>query len=270
MSNVSLISNSSSNWTQTANHSLYNVVYVEGRNNKGLNFGPSEPLIIVIEKATDSSNNLLKIHEFELSFDRLSAKQIDATVSTTPVGLAALEQYYDTDLNKNAVVSNYGVTPKNFQLEELSSGFVFDFSYLETVSQTGLTHLMTPLKVSAGTSWVLNSASESVFYSLAYSITGSSASESTLELKVLTDTPSASITGGFSALDGFSVNSFVLDSAGTQFTLYNSASATSANFSIFEYNIGQDLNSDGVIGHAILGLQMALQFLQALTVLAIN
>ena len=125
LSNVSLISNSSSNWTQTANYALYNVVYVEGSNNKGLNFGPSEPLIIVIEKATDSSNNLLKIHEFELSFDRLSAKQIDSTVSTTPVGLAALEQYYDTDLNKNSVVSNYGVTPKNFQLEELSSGFVF-------------------------------------------------------------------------------------------------------------------------------------------------
>ena len=130
LNNVSLISNSSSNWTQTANHSLYNVVYVD-RNNKGLNFGPSEPLIIVIEKATDSSNNLLKIHEFELSFDRLTAKQADATVSTTPVGLAALEQYYDTDLNKNAVVSNYGVTPKNFQLEELTSGFVFDFSYVE-------------------------------------------------------------------------------------------------------------------------------------------
>ena len=55
---------------------------------------------------------------------------------------------------------------------------------------------------------MLNSASESVFYSLAYSVTGSSASESTLELKVLTDAPSASITGGFSALDGFSVNSF--------------------------------------------------------------
>ena len=42
----------------------------------------------------------------------------------------------------------------------------------------------------------------------------------------------------------------MLDSAGTQFTLYNSASATSANFSIFEHNIGQDLNTDGVIGHA--------------------
>ena len=80
LSNVSLISNSSSNWTQTANYALYNVVYVEGSNNKGLNFGPSEPLIIVIEKATDSSNNLLKIHEFELSFDRLSAKPIDSTV----------------------------------------------------------------------------------------------------------------------------------------------------------------------------------------------
>ena len=151
----------------------------------GSNFWPSNPLILVIEKATDSSNNLLKIHEFELSFDRLSAKQINATVSTTPVGLAALEQYYDTDLNKNAVVSNYGVTPKNFQLEELTSGFVFDFPYLETLSQTGLTHLMTPLKVSAGTSWVLNTASESVFYSLAHSISGSSASESTLELKVI-------------------------------------------------------------------------------------
>ena len=80
--------------------------------------------------------------------------------------------------------------------------------------------------------------------------TGSSASESTLELKVLTDAPSASVTGGFSALDGFIVNSLCLDSAGTQFTLYNSASATSTDFSVFEYNIGHDLNSDGVIGHA--------------------
>ena len=32
LSNVSLISNSSSNWAQTANHSIYNVVYVEGVN----------------------------------------------------------------------------------------------------------------------------------------------------------------------------------------------------------------------------------------------
>ena len=51
-------------------------------------------------------------------------------------------------------------------------------------------------------------------------------------------------------LDGFIVNSFSLDSAGTQFTLYNSASATSTDFSVFEHNVGQDLNSDGVIGHA--------------------
>ena len=98
---------------------------------QGLNFGPTNPLILIIEKSSDSSNNLLKINEFELSFDRLTAKQVDATVSIPPVGLAALEQYYDTDLNKNAVVSNYGVTPKNFQLEELTSGFVFDFSYVE-------------------------------------------------------------------------------------------------------------------------------------------
>ncbi|RZP23130.1 MAG: DUF4214 domain-containing protein [Burkholderiaceae bacterium] len=251
LSNISLISNSSSNWAQTANHSLYNVVYVEGRNNKGLNFGPSEPLIIVIEKATDSSNNLLKVHEFELSFDRLSAKQIDATVSTTPVGLAALEQYYDADLNKNSIISNYGTVPKNFELEELSTGYVFDFAYLETISQTGLTHLLTPLKVSAGASWGLNTASETVFYSLAQSIPGSSASASTLELKVLTDAPSASVTGGFSASDGFSVNSFILDSVGSQFTLYNSASATSSDFSVFEYTVGHDLNTDNVIGHAI-------------------
>ena len=30
LSNVSLISNVSSNWAQTSNHSIYNVVYVEG------------------------------------------------------------------------------------------------------------------------------------------------------------------------------------------------------------------------------------------------
>ena len=249
LNDVSLISNTSSNWAQTSNHSIYNVIYIDSAPNQGLNFGPTNPLILIIEKPSDSSNNLLKIHEFELSYDQLTAKQVDATVSTTPVGLAALEQYYDTDLNKNAVVSNYGVTPKNFQLEELTSGFVFDFSYVEDLAQTDLTHLMTPLKVSAGTSWTLNSA-ESVFYSLVNSVTGSSASESTIELKVLTDAPSASVTGGFSALDGFIVNSFSLDSAGTQFTLYASASATSTDFAVFEYNIGQDLNSDGVIGHA--------------------
>ena len=40
-----------------------------------------------------------------------------------------------------------------------------------------------------------------------------------------------------------------MDAAGTQFTLYNSASATSTDFSIFEYSVGHDLNSDGIIGH---------------------
>ena len=40
LNNVSLISNSSSNWSQTANHSIYNVIYVESEPNKGLNFGP--------------------------------------------------------------------------------------------------------------------------------------------------------------------------------------------------------------------------------------
>ena len=55
LSNVSLISNSSSNWAQTANHSLYNVVYVEGRHNTGLNFGPSEPLMLAVSKAVTKS-----------------------------------------------------------------------------------------------------------------------------------------------------------------------------------------------------------------------
>ena len=104
---------------------------------------------------------------------------------------------------------------------------------------------------------------------MAQSVSGSSASESTLELKIITDAPSASVTGGFSAIDGFNVNSFTLDAAGTQFTLYNSASATPADFSVFEYNVGQDLNSDGVIGHAVLTL-MAQQFRLVHTVLAIN
>ena len=116
--------------------SVDNVVYIDGGGSNGLDFGPADPLIVVIEKATDSSNNLLKIHEFELAFDRLSAKQVDATVSTTPVGLAALEQYYDVDLNKNSIISNYGTIPKNFHVEELTTGHVFDFAYLETVSQT--------------------------------------------------------------------------------------------------------------------------------------
>ena len=127
LSNVSLISNVSSNWAQTSNHSIYNVVFVEDRSSRGLDFGSVNPLVVVIEKSTDSSNNLLKIHEFELSFDKLSAKQINATVSTTPVGLAALEQYYDADLNKNAVVSNYGLAPKHFQLEELTSGLFLTY-----------------------------------------------------------------------------------------------------------------------------------------------
>ena len=205
-------------------------MFTSTEGSKGLDFGPADPLIVVIEKATDSSNNLLKIHEFELAFDRLSAKQVNATVSTTPVGLAALEQYYDFDLNKNSIISNYGTVPKNFQLEELTTGHVFDFAYLETVSQTGLTHLLTPLKVSAGTSWVLNSASETINASLAYSISGASASDSTLELKILTDLKSATTSGGFSPIDGFSVNSFLMDAAGTQFALYNSASATSTDF----------------------------------------
>ena len=115
LSNVSLISHLSSNWTQTAAHSIYNVIYIENEASQGLNFGTVNPLILIIEKSTDSSNNLLKIHEFELAFDHLSAKQVNAAVSTTPVGLAALEQYYDADLNKNSVISNYGTVPKLFE-----------------------------------------------------------------------------------------------------------------------------------------------------------
>ena len=72
LNNVSLISNTSSNWTQTSNHSIYNVIYVEVNPIAVLNFGPTNPLMVVIEKSTDSSNNLFKIHEFELSFDKLS------------------------------------------------------------------------------------------------------------------------------------------------------------------------------------------------------
>ena len=61
---VSLFSTTGSNWTQTANHSIYNIVYVKGKSNLGLKFGPVEPLIVVIEKSTDSTNNLLKFHKF--------------------------------------------------------------------------------------------------------------------------------------------------------------------------------------------------------------
>ena len=247
--NIPLYSSIGNNWAETSNHSIYNVSYVENREGHGLNFGPKNPLILVIEKASDSSNNLLRIWEFELSFDRTSAFQNGSVLSTTPVGLAAVEQYYGVDLNKNTITSNYGLAPKTFQLEELSSGFVFDFSYLEGVSQTGLTYLLTPLKVSVGTSWSVNSATESVHFAIAYTLSGSSAAASTFELKVLTDLPSAAVTGSFSAYDGFSINSFTLDSAGSQFTLYASASATPTDFAIFEYNVGQDLNSDGYIGN---------------------
>ena len=67
LNSVSLLLSSDASWTQTANHSVYNVIYIDGGEIKGLDFGPADPLILVIEKATDSSNNLLKIHEFELS-----------------------------------------------------------------------------------------------------------------------------------------------------------------------------------------------------------
>ena len=54
LNNVSLISNSSSNWAQTSSHSIYNVIYIESEPNQGLNFGPTNPLILIIEKPSDS------------------------------------------------------------------------------------------------------------------------------------------------------------------------------------------------------------------------
>ena len=53
LNNVSLLLSSNAAWTQTASHSVYNVVYIDGGGSKGLDFGPADPLIVVIEKATD-------------------------------------------------------------------------------------------------------------------------------------------------------------------------------------------------------------------------
>ena len=50
LNNVSLISNSSSNWAQTSNHTIYNAVFVEDRGSRGLDFGSVNPLVVVIEK----------------------------------------------------------------------------------------------------------------------------------------------------------------------------------------------------------------------------
>ena len=84
LANIPLYSSIGNNWAETSNHSIYNVSYVENREGHGLNFGPKNPLILVIEKASDSSNNLLRIWEFELSFDRTSAFQHGTVLSTTP------------------------------------------------------------------------------------------------------------------------------------------------------------------------------------------
>ena len=142
---VSLFSTTGSNWTQTANHSIYNIVYVKGKSNLGLKFGPVEPLIVVIEKSTDLTNNLLKFHEFEISFDRSAGNQVSAAFSTTPVGLAALEQYYNTDLNKNGVIGYNPVLVKT-QI----GNYAFSFSEVLGINDLGLPILMT----SRGDPWI--------------------------------------------------------------------------------------------------------------------
>ncbi|GIR49252.1 MAG: hypothetical protein CM15mP58_13490 [Burkholderiaceae bacterium] len=61
-------------------------------------------------------------------------------------------------------------------------------------------------------------------------VSQASASDSTLELKIFDRFKISYNVRWIFPIDGFSVNSFLMDATGTQFTLYNSASATSTVF----------------------------------------
>ena len=59
LNDIPLRLNNGANWSQETGHSIYNVVYVDGNFRAGLNFGPENPLILLIEKSTDFTNSLL-------------------------------------------------------------------------------------------------------------------------------------------------------------------------------------------------------------------
>ena len=148
LNDIPLRLNNGANWSQETAHSIYNVVYIDGNFKGGLNFGLENPLILLIEKSTDSTNSLLKVHEFELSDDRLAAIQNSGAVSTTPVGLIALEQYYDIDLNKNNLVSKFGVAPTAL-IQTPGGDYAVNFGEFSGINEKGLPTLLS----STGGSW---------------------------------------------------------------------------------------------------------------------
>ena len=136
---LTLKTSAGADWSQSSGYSIYNAVWIEKPKISGLNFGNNKPLVLVIEKSNSSSDNLLKVWEFALDITGTAKSTSSSAFSTTPVGLAALESYYNIDLNKNTLVSDYSINQKPFQLEQLSSGYVVDFSYIEQLNTTGLT-----------------------------------------------------------------------------------------------------------------------------------
>jgi len=234
-----LKTNTGTNWTPSTGYSIYNVIRVASAEEKGLDFGPRAAVIIVIEKSDTSSDNLLRVWEFTTQPSGIAQAVSSSAFSTTPVGLAPLEHYYSADLNKNSLVTNYEISKKPFQLEQLSTGYVVDFSYIESTNTTGLSYLMTPLKSASSAAWNLPSAHTIIKTIFSTEI---SSSLSTARLDLLSDTNG-------SAVDGFSVTQFRLDAAGTQFIqIAETFSASAATFVAYEYQTATDLNSDGITG----------------------
>ncbi|OUW03748.1 MAG: hypothetical protein CBD16_03060, partial [Betaproteobacteria bacterium TMED156] len=267
---LNLLTSAGDDWSPTSGYLIYNVVREESPVRPEFASGSRDPMLFVIEKSLDSSNNNLFVWAFDESGNSFKANS-NIPLTTTPVGLVNVESKYLVDLNKNELVSDYGRYPTFVQMEQNSSGHLFELGYAESKIKTGLTEALVPLKTSAGsvwsaaTSYVVHGAIVSNDYHYNYNdslnqfvLSGSA----NLTIGVLTD-PDGLSTGTATTLTNFVLNDagtqlvestaslteIVTSTAGGIFTLFSSANNSDlVSFNFLEAKLNKDLDSSSYIG----------------------